>query len=216
MKKILIFTSCILLILLSVQFVQARDIFYYYNIELDYDKGNININSIEIEFSEKEIENNFGFYIVNLIDINGDNLNVSFFDIPNKILIDEINPETGEINSGGLRELDKVSFNIFIPYYENAKEIVIYNESLEEVARKDVGEYSKERVSVTTKVIEDTEKDSDEKEISTIDKEKSFMEKLSNYWWVLLVILLILIIVFVYLMLKKTPIQSKKYQHKRV
>ncbi len=34
----------------------------YYKLGLDYDNGNIKVNSIDIEFFNKDIENRFGFY----------------------------------------------------------------------------------------------------------------------------------------------------------
>src|SRR3989344_8504851 len=77
----------------------------YYKINLDYSYGNITINSAEIEFSDEEIENPFGFYSATISDYEGNLLNVTLFDVPNEILYDTVDSETGEINGGGFLEL---------------------------------------------------------------------------------------------------------------
>src|SRR3989344_5984410 len=142
-KQILILTFGIILLSLTL-ISSAENYNTYYNLNLDYNKGVINISSLGIEFSQGE-ENSFGFYMAKIVGYNDNILNLSFFGIPNEILVDEINPKTGEISGGGLKVLDKVSFEIYLPYYKNAKEIVIYDENFTELARINVGEYSKER-----------------------------------------------------------------------
>ena len=133
-----------------MSFVVAQTNYYtYYKLNLDYDKGAINISSLEIEFSQEKIENFFGVYTAGIMDYDNEVLNLSFFDVPNEVLWDGVNPETGEIDRGGTIELEQVSFELFIPYYENAKEIIIYDGNLDEVARKDVSMYSKEYEKIT-------------------------------------------------------------------
>lgn len=196
MKKLII---C-LIIILSMNFIVAQtDYNTYYKIGLDYDKGNINISSLEIEFSQDEIENFFGIYSAIIFNYNDEILSIDFFEIPNKILWDGIDEETGEINQGGEMELDQVSFEIFIPYYENAKEIIIYNENLTEITIEDVSKYSKQVPKEEIK---------DEKEIEKEKKtyeEKTISEKLVKYWWIFLITLIILIIVFIYSLKKENP-----------
>jgi len=188
----------ILFMIISMIFIEAQGDFYiYYKFNLDYDKGNINISSIEIEFSEKEIENVFGSHSLRLLDYNEEILNITFFDIPNKMLYDIINPETGKIEGGGERELEQVSFQIFIPYYENVKEIIIYNEVFDELIRKNIDEYSK----FDEEVSEEDVKDEEIKK--TPIGEKDYFEKLKDYWWVLVLILFVLIIVLFYSLNKK-------------
>lgn len=139
-KKSLIAILTVILITLAANTAAAS--FTYYKSTLDYDNGKIEITSIEMEISEKEIEPPFGFYVARILDFEGKTLNTTFFKIPTTIYYDKINPETGKIGSGGKEELKKLSFELFLPYYANAKEIVIYNEDLKEVARKDVSDYS--------------------------------------------------------------------------
>ena len=169
----------------------------YYKLNLDYSYGNILINSTEIEFSNEIIENLFGFYSANILDNEGNLLNLTLFDVPNEILYDTINEE-GEISGGGFLELNETQFDIFVPYYENAKEIVIYNENLSELTRKDVSEFSKAREEITEELPEEeTEKKIEEKPIETLTN------NLSQYWWVLIIILAVLIGYLFYFLTKK-------------
>ena len=204
MKKQIIILIFVIIFLVS--FVQGiQEYKSYYKLTLDYNKGNISINSTEIEFSNKNLENLFGFYVIEVLDYNNKILNLTFFDIPNEVLWDGINPETGEIDSGGTLELEQVSFEIFVPYYENSKEIVIYDRDLTEMARKDISMYSKqyEKESI---VNESIKKEIDKKkqiEEERIDDKKNLFEKLTEYWWILLIILIILIIILFYFLSKK-------------
>ena len=172
----------------------------YYKLTLDYSYGEIQVNSTDIEFSNKQIENLFGFYSATILDSDGNLLNLSLFDVPNEILYDTIDEETGEINGGGFLELNETEFEIFIPYYENAKEIVIYNESLTELTRKNIQEFSKvqEEKSVG-EIIEKNEKE------QPIEKEsfETTIEKLQQYWWILVVVLIALIFYLAYSLGKK-------------
>ena len=205
MKKIIF--CFIILLTLSFVFAQIKPEIYY-KIKLDYDNGKINISSLEIEFAQEKIENLFGDYFVLVLDYDEEVLDSSFFDIPKEILWDGINPETGKIDRGGVMDLDQISFELFIPYYENAKKIIIYNENLTEIAKEDVNEYSKQRPTEKEDEIEDKE------EIETKRKiygDKTLSETLAEYWWTLLVVLLILIIVLVYSLRKnKTSLTNKK------
>jgi hypothetical protein len=199
MKKEMII---LMLLMVSFSIVGAQtDFEIYYKLNLDYSYGNISISSTEIEFSQERIKNPFGFYVVKVLDHNGEILNITFFDVPNEILYDTIDPETEEISGGGLLELNKTSFEIFVPYYENAKDIVIYDENLSELTRKDIGEYSRQREIISGEVVKDKEKIIDgERKISETE---SLIDKISKYWWILLIILVVLVIVLFYSLSKK-------------
>src|SRR3989344_8446949 len=113
----------LIVVLTFISLINAsNDNHIFYRLNLDYNKGAINISSLEIKFSQGE-ENPSGFYLAEIIDYNDETLNLSFFGISNEILVDETDPRTGEISGGGLKVLDKVSFEIYLPYYKNAKEI---------------------------------------------------------------------------------------------
>ena len=169
----------------------------YYKLNLDYSYGNITINSTEIELSNEAVENNFGFYSAIILDYEGSLLNLTLFDVPNGILYDSID-ESGVINDGGFLELNQTSFEIFVPYYENAKEIVIYNENLTELTRKNISEFSR----VQERKIEDISEETETKRIDEKSAE-TLTEKLSQYWWVLVIVLVILAGYLIYYLNKK-------------
>ena len=179
-------------------------------IDLDYNKGAINISSLEIKFSQGE-ENPSGFYLAEIIDYNDETLNLSFFGIPNEILVDETDPRTGEISGGGLKVLDKVSFEIYLPYYKNAKEIVIYDKNITELARISVWEYSKERaeeiISEEGIVKEEAQKEQKIETKTEIERGKETfikgLEKYTGYWWVLIVVIIVLLVILFYSLQKK-------------
>ena len=169
----------------------------YYKLNLDYSYGNITINSTEIELSNEAVENNFGFYSAIILDYEGSLLNLTLFDVPNGILYDSID-ESGVINDGGFLELNQTSFEIFVPYYENAKEIVIYNENLTELTRKNISEFSRVQERKIEEISEETEtKRIDEKSAEILT------DKLSQYWWVLVIVLVILAGYLIYSLNKK-------------
>lgn len=193
MKKLMI----IFMILYMISFVIAQtDWNIYYRLSLDYDTGEINISSVQIEISDIP-ENTPGDYRAKVMDYNDNLLNLTFFDVPNKILWDGINPETGEIDRGGELELNQTSFEIFIPYYENAKEIIIYNKNQAEIARRDISEYSKQRAAIQEKEANETERQKAKGNVNQIE------EKITKYWWILLIILIILVIILIYSLRKK-------------
>ena len=196
MKQILF----LIFALVFISFASAvQEPLVYYKLNLDYSYGDISTNSTEIEFSNKQIGNPFGFYSATILDYEGNLLNSTLFDVPNEILYDSVNEE-GEISDGGFLELNETSFEIFVPYYGDAKEIVIYDENLTELTRKDVNEFSKEKQIVDKETIpEETEKEKDVEEKST----ETLTNKLSQYWWIFVIVLIILIFYLAYSLTKK-------------
>ena len=170
----------------------------YYKLNLDYNYGNITINSTQIEFSNKQLENNFGFYTASVADFNGDMINLTLFDVPNQIIYDTVD-ENGTINGGGFLELNKTNFDIYVPYYENAKEIKIYDENLTELTKRDVDEFSKIQGSVAEEKPEKT----DTEQGTKIKPAENLTDKLSQYWLVLIFILIILIFYLFYSLTQK-------------
>lgn len=188
MKKIVF--SLIFLIMIS--FAGALTFEEYYKIDLNYNKGDFNLLSLDIEFSDTVIENNFGFYSAEVLSFENQTLNLTSFYVSNEILYDEVD-ENGTIVGGGLLELNDFNFTIYVPYYENANEIIIYNENRTEKLRIDVSMYSKE-VS-DEGIIGEGKSGETEKEKSTKTEEESFTEKLVKNWWVLVIVLIILLII---------------------
>ena len=200
MKKLIIIFGMILFF--NFVFAQTEPEIYY-KLNLNYDQGKLNISSIEIEFSQEKIENYFGFYTVNILDYDDEILETVFFKVPNKFIWDGIDPETGEISFGGEGELDEVSFEIFVSYYENAKEIIIYDENLNEVTKISVGEYSRERGKEREVLEKEQIKQGFEDKSS---KEITLTERLAGYWWIFLIGFVILIIVLFNSLKKKKKV----------
>ena len=191
------------LFFLSMSIVSARG--FYYNIELYYD-DKIEVKNVKIEFSNQELfnivnERYFETYYLDVVDVNGNKketiefgiLNVEFYDIAN-----ESNPD--ELIDGGLIILENASFEIYVPYYENAKEIVIYNNE-KEFTREDVSKFSKVRIDDEKKF--EKKLDGKIKEKKEISKEVGFSGFISeNYWYLILILIFILIVIF-YLLKKR-------------
>ncbi|MBS3077873.1 hypothetical protein J4233_06445 [Candidatus Pacearchaeota archaeon] len=190
MKEEIIFLVSILFFIGFISAVQEP--FIYYKLNLDYSYGNLSINSTEIEFSNRHIENNFGFYSAMVLDFDGNILNLTFFDVPNVIFYDATDPETGKITGGGLMEFNETQSEIYVPYYKNAKEMVIYDQNTNELIRKSVREYSDIRnLSDNTGNLNDNGKEGGNLEI----QKNNFIEKLSEYWWILAIVFIILLII---------------------
>lgn len=186
-NKIIILTTMLLIFLIGI--ISAAGINTYYAINLNYDKGELTLLSDEIEQSLDLIDNSFGEYTASVLDYKEDILDIYFFDIPNKVLYDEVD-ENGTIIGGGETELEEVNFTIYILYYENASEIVIYDKNLTKKLEIEVSMYSK-----TEKISLDEGKSV--KENVTDKGEGDLSKKLEDYWWVLLILLVVLIIIFI-------------------
>lgn len=190
MKKLIF----ILLIIYVLGFVAGQSFQEYYKLDLNSNKGEFELINLDIELSDTSIQNYFGFYLAEVIDYKNETLNWTYFNIPNKIFYDTID-ENGTINGGGLLELDEINFTIYAPYYENANQIIIYDENLTEKLRIDVSMFSKKELIEKEKVGEE------KKEIITKEKisgeEKTLIEKFAKNWWILVAILLILIIILI-------------------
>ena len=171
----------------------------YYKLSLRYDNGNITLKSIDIDLSNKEINDNLGAYHVSLLNSNKKVVNITLFDIPNKILIDS-QDSNWEINGGGEIELNKIEFELYVPYDENVKEMVVYNPNLKELARKDVSMYSKNN-SLTNKDAKINEKNN-RKDENNANK----INVIKNYW-LLLIILIISVIIIIYILKRKNKKQ---------
>ena len=163
----------------------------YYKIGIDYQEGNLNVSSVEIEFSKTDIQNPFGVYTAEILNYSGDTRDMIFFDVPKDIIYDNVDPETGEITGGGEAELEQVSFEIFVPYYEDAKEIFFYDGSFREIGKVDVSSFSKQRAE-TGAEIEEIDAGAGERILG----EKNILDILTGNWWILALVLAVLIVVF--------------------
>lgn len=181
----------------------------YYELNLNYDKGNLSIFSFDIIQSSDEIDNSFGENIISVMDYKNNVLDVSFFDVPDRILYDQFD-ENGTIVGGGEKTLNNVNFTLLIPYYYNATKIIIYDGNLTRELEIDVSLYSKtyteykrftESNGILNESVENQETNEETEKNQEVEKE-SFLEKISKYWWVLLIVLIILVGIIVYYVTK--------------
>lgn len=198
--KRIIVSIALSLFFLSISIISAKG--FYYNIELYYD-GDIEIKNVRIEFSNDELlnivnERYLETYYLDVIDINGNKKETIEFGVLNVLVYDvanESNPD--EIIDGGFITLENASFEIYAPYYENAKEIVIYNNE-KELTREDVSEFSKIRIDSEEKEFD--RKLDEKKEIS--EEGVSFIEE-SFYGYLIFFIVFVLIIILIFLNKKR-------------
>ncbi|MEK6872673.1 MAG: hypothetical protein AABW90_01510 [Nanoarchaeota archaeon] len=201
-------TSLILVEMVSAANADSLTGPYYYNIELYYDKGNIEIKSIKVEFSNEE-KSNFNkdnSYYLEIADSEKMVLNKIFFSVPNFAIYDFADEQGNfiETNESGLKILENVSFNVFASYYENGHDVIVYNKNDKELDRNFVSQFSKTGFNK-----EDFKelKDGEEKQVvkEELERErKDFYGLLYNYYIIIpSLILAILIIVLIYFLSKK-------------
>lgn len=189
--KFILLSIAILIIISLTGSVSAMPL--YYKINLSYDKGNIEIKNIDIIFSQQELENNIGDYKIKIFDLNDIKKYESNFYIPNKRAYDEID-ESGNMIGGGIEELDNVSFYVYVPYYKNAKDIIVYDMDSKELNKKDIGKLSKDVVN--NENVGEQEKG--------VENEVQKTSSQTNFWYYILGILVILLIVVIgYVVLRK-------------
>lgn len=167
MRKIIFIA---LLIVLPV--VLALESSKVYVIDFSYKDGELVINDKIIKYGyapDRKLQPLEG-YRAEIISLDNDILYTFKFEIPLSEYVDISNNITNEI-TGGLIKLSENDFALILPYYDNAKDIIFYDETNNKVASVDVEEEKKEEV----------------------EKEKP------NIWiWVLeFIILLVLIFLFV-------------------
>ena len=120
MKKILIITAILFIILL----IHSAGAFSYaFEINLSYDRYLLNQSSVNVVPLTSKIEN-VGAYHAEIISIDNKTLNRTYFSIP-ELFVDSFDQETGEAYKGNL--LRNAEFTLQVPYYENAKEVKIYD-----------------------------------------------------------------------------------------
>ncbi|MBD3252111.1 hypothetical protein GF386_00075 [Candidatus Pacearchaeota archaeon] len=203
--------KCMFLLILILNLGLISGAGLYYNIELYYD-GDIKIKSIEVEFLQEKPENLYSSFentdfekepenaVLKIIDSNNKEIKEILFTIPNFAYYDDID-EQGYACCGGLMILDNVTFNIYSPYYENAKEIIINKDG--EETRELVSYYSKKGFNK-----EDYQKPGEESE--TYEKEKKEIRK-SDVFLIAVIIAIINLIFIIYFITKKNKHKHKRY-----
>src|SRR3989338_1926668 len=117
-----------LLVIMAVS--AAAEVQYYYKIGLEYDRGDLQYTTLSVIPSEKELETPGANYIAELIGPDNKTVAWTLFGISTELLYDIVDPETGEIIGGGLRQLNKSKATLYLPYDESAQRINIYNLNL--------------------------------------------------------------------------------------
>lgn len=148
-KKKYLFAFIILIIIVFLVFsfvVNASELEnnLYYKINMNYNDGQIKIESVNIEF--EEIEN----YLddadkknLKIIKKDSSVLEDIYFSVPDSFVYD-ISDENGIISEGGEGNLEEIIFNIYVPYHENAYQAVIYDKDGKEIDRELLSQFSKQ------------------------------------------------------------------------
>lgn len=191
----------IFVILFSLNLINAS---YYYNFDIEYKNGNLDIKSVSVEFSQEEnfadnYYNEDNVYFLNII--NGKNvvLDKINFSVPNFVLYDMVD-EKGEFNESKIVFLEEVEFNVLSNYYENGYKAILYDNSGKDIASILLSQFSKEGFN-----IQDFVNNKIDKEVSLKDVEKIAVQKkdYTNYVKILLIVLVILIIILIVILKKK-------------
>lgn len=151
MKK----TTLLLTILLLLTPLALAQLQHYYKIEIQYTNGELTTKAITIEPSTEKLTNRGAGYVAELISFNDITLETIDFSIPLLLFYDNIDPETGRIVGGGSRELEETIVTIYVPYHDNAKEIVISDLDHNKKLTIDVTSYAKEITGAEEIVSED-------------------------------------------------------------
>ena len=189
-----------------------------YNLELSYNNGNINLLSLNIIIQDLK-EETYGNYTSEIISFEDKSLYRNSFGIPLTFIFDIADPETGEITGGGVVSLNYTNFTLYLPYYENAKEIKIYDFYGVELLTIPVSQFSKDLCGDgTCQFYEDMKSCPADcvavKEEVKIE-EKPLTEKIAFYVeenktiFVISAILLVILIILIILLLKSKPKENK-------
>src|SRR3989338_1182664 len=130
-----------LLVIMAVS--AAAEVQYYYKIGLTYNQGNISYTTLSVVPSEKALDTPGANYIAELIGPDNKTLTWKLFGISTELLYDIVNPETGEIIGGGIRQLNESEATLYLPYDESAQRINIYNLNLTKKLTIPVAELAK-------------------------------------------------------------------------
>jgi len=121
----------------------------YYNITVNYDKGTINLNSINKIVSKEylPLQNASPYYFI--VGFNEDNeADYIFpFGFNNKVFAEYMDPATGEIFGGQYYSIDNFNVSLYIPYEESINKIVLYDSDRNEKLVIEVDQIKKENRS---------------------------------------------------------------------
>ncbi len=137
--------TILIMLLMILPIVFALESTKVYIVDLSYRDGELIINDKIIKYGyapDRKLQPLEG-YKAEIISLGHDVLYSFKFEIPLKEYVDVSDNVTQQI-SGGLIKLSENDFALILPYYDNAKEIVFYDEDNEEIASVHVEEEEKE------------------------------------------------------------------------
>ncbi|MBT3465562.1 hypothetical protein HN451_11320 [archaeon] len=175
---------------------------YYYDFEMNYNQGDMDISSISIEFYEDVIWNlnnpEFNLYYLEIVDFRMNVLETINFSVPNFRIKDYID-EDGNFSRSELVELEDVSFNVFVSYYSDAYEVVIYDSEGVEVDREFLSQFSRTGFDISDfSGVENSGIDNrvtDEQEGDIVIEDEGFVNKFNNSDYKMVIISLIVILI---------------------
>lgn len=189
-----------LILLLSFAVSVSAEVRNYYEINLEYNDGEITAKRLTVTASSKELTNSPGTYVAEILSFDDKILNITFFDIPLTIFFDMVNPGTGDVIGGGMKELNETEVTIYVPYYRDAKEVNIYNASLDLQLSIPVDSYAKDYELLAQ---EREKKEKKEKDSPAAETQGSSEEKPNRVFLGLAVgIILIAVLIFVIIMIR--------------
>jgi hypothetical protein len=185
----------------------------------------VNISALEYHYEINLLNNQSGIYLDNInlkldkskLDIySSGELNLKVLSYDYEILYESYFTKIGSaIIEGDLGEgyfdseliyYNLTKINLFVPYYPNAKEIIIYDENLNKLNRIDVSMYSKEYQKISNQIIEEENISREEVGITgeKIQSEKiDYIETAKNYWWILIIIFVVLFLKLIWNLISK-------------
>ncbi len=168
MKKILLLTIIIFLVIPTIQISAEIDCSKVFVVKFNYDNGIISYKDkiIKCGYSPDRKLQPLDGYRAEIISIKNKPLYSFKFDIPLTTNFDMSDPLIKSL-SGGMVVLNETDFALIFPYYDNAKSIRIYNPREYEVA--------------TIPLIEE-----------------QFMQKRSTLWFLIIILLLLIAAYMIY------------------
>lgn len=140
-KQIIIPIFALFFSILFVIPVQAAEQ-NFVELKLNYNSGKLAL--VESNVIKGDYSNLGGAYLAKIISFEEKELNQLFFSIPLEIINDVIDPKTGLIIGGNTVILNQLNFSLYIPYYENAKEVEIYNQTGLKILTVNIPQFSKD------------------------------------------------------------------------
>ena len=173
----------LLLILLS-SFVISES---YYEITLSNNANELKV--VDLSVKPEPVENLGSTYVAELYAFDGDFVADGLFDF-------ETNDYIFQIDQGRVVERKPMTSNktVFsIPYFPNAKEIVILDDKFEEKLKIDVTKFSKVKKEALTNTLKETQ---------TENKEKNSPDK-NLFWYILISLFILLILLYITIKIRR-------------